>query len=76
MDSSLSRKIHTPLWKLIKKECIKMMNFITMTLSFTVAILLASVISMVIIMQPWAIKSYLKYVTKQMKNIDYTLDEE
>lgn len=53
-----------------------MMNFITMTLSFTVAILLASVISMVIIMQPWAIKSYLKYVTKQMKNIDYTLDEE
>lgn len=41
-----------------------MMDFIMMTVSFTMAILLAGVLSMVILMQPKVMKMYMNHVTK------------
>lgn len=49
-----------------------MMEFIIMTLSFTVAILLASGVSVFIVMQPRVMKWYTKRVTK----ISYQLVDE
>lgn len=54
-----------------------MLNFILMTLSFTVAIMLAAVIGCVIISQPPVMKMYLKWVNKTTKKMldDNMLDE-
>ena len=41
-----------------------MMNFIIMTASFTVAILLATVIAFAVLLQPKVLKMYMKYVSK------------
>lgn len=46
-----------------------MMNFILMTLSFTIAILLSGVVGILIIMQPMVMKWYLKRVTKLSNEI-------
>lgn len=54
-----------------------MMDFIVMTLSFTVAILLASGFVLMIIMQPKVLKSYTKYVMKVSNQVvDEMLKEE
>ncbi len=56
-----------------------MMTFIILTLSFTIAILLASAIALFIMMQPKVIKAYMKWVCKyvnQMDNALYEMDEE
>ncbi len=45
-----------------QKEEIKMMNFVVMTLSFTVAILLASFIACMIVLNKRVVKWYLKKV--------------
>lgn len=41
-----------------------MMNFIIMTASLTVAILLATVIAFAVLLQPKVLKWYMKYVSK------------
>ena len=56
-----------------------MMEFVLMTLSFTLAILLASGIMMAIITRPKVMRAYMKWVVKQSKLIDdliYEDDEE
>lgn len=53
-----------------------MMDFIVMTLSFTVAILLASGLALMIIMQPKVLKSYTKYVMKMSNQIVEEMFEE
>lgn len=47
-----------------------MMEFIIMTLSFTVAILLASGLALVTMMQPKVMKAYMKLMSKTMKEMD------
>lgn len=47
-----------------------MMEFIIMTLSFTVAILLAGVVACVIMLQPKVMKFYMKHCVKLMKDMD------
>ena len=58
-----------------KKECIIMMDFIIMTLSFTVAIWLSIAVSCVLMAQPMMLKLYAKYVNKMMKNMDDAFDD-
>ena len=53
-----------------------MMEFVLMTLSFALGILLASGIVMVIIMQPKVMKAYMKWVFKQTKEIENLMFEE
>lgn len=52
-----------------------MMEFIIMTGSFTVAILLASVIACVLMLQPKVVKWYMKYMFKVMENINQITDD-
>lgn len=54
-----------------------MLNFILMTLSFTVAIMLAAAIGFVIFSQPAVMRLYLKWVNKTTKKMldDGVLDE-
>lgn len=52
-----------------------MMEFIIMTGSFTVAILLASVIAFVLMLQPKVVKWYMKYMFKMMENINQITDD-
>ena len=47
-----------------------MFEFIMMTISFTVAILLAGVLGLVVFLQPKVMKLYMKMVMKSMKDID------
>lgn len=80
MGSSLynSREKQGLLWKLIKEEFI-MMDFVMTTLSFMVAMLLASSIMMFIIMQKPVLKWYTKKVMKLSEEINDELlygDEE
>lgn len=67
----------TPPFMRIKseKECITMMEFIIMTLSFTAAILLSSVVACVIMLQPKALKWLFKYYVKQMNKMDDILED-
>ena len=58
------------------KEMIKMMTFIIMTLSFTVAILLASVVGFLLITQPKVMKWYMNYMLKIMNNMESIADDE
>jgi hypothetical protein len=53
-----------------------MMDFITMTISFTVAILLAMGLATCIMMQPRVMKWYMNYVMKSMNRFDDLLDEQ
>lgn len=55
------------------------MEFVLMTLSFTVGILLASGIVMAIIMQPKVMRAYMKWCVKQakvMEDLMFENDEE
>ena len=52
-----------------------MMTFIIMTLSFTVAILLAGAVSVYILMQPKVLKWYMKRAVKMMDHYDTVFDE-
>lgn len=52
-----------------------MMDFVTMTLSFTVGILLATGLAMLIAMNPKVIKWYMKCMLKQMNRFDQLVDE-
>lgn len=45
------------------------MDFILTTLSITLSIMLASVLMVVIMLQPWVMKAYTKFVLKSMENI-------
>lgn len=47
-----------------------MMAFVLMTISFTVAILLASVIGCVVMLNPKVMKWYVKYVMKKMNDFE------
>ena len=51
-----------------------MMTFIITTLSFTVAILLASVIGCAIMFNKKVLKLYVKYIVKCMKDFEETLE--
>ena len=53
-----------------------MMTFIIMTLSFTVAILLASVVGFLLITQPKVMKWYMNYMLKIMNNMESIADDE
>lgn len=53
-----------------------MMDFITMTISFTLAILLAMGLATMIMMHPRVMKWYMKYVMNSMNKFDNLLDEE
>ena len=53
-----------------------MLNFIIMTISFTVAILLASGLALVIMLQPKVTKWYMKLIMKYMKNMEKIAEEE
>lgn len=53
-----------------------MMDFIMMTLSFTVAILLASGLTVVMMLNKKVMKGYMKYVTKLSAEIADELAEE
>jgi type IV secretory pathway component VirB8 len=62
-----------------KKEEIKMMEFVIMTLSFTVAILLASVLSVAIMLNSKVLSWYMKKVNKvtnKMFDESFAADEE
>ena len=52
-----------------------MMDFIIMTVSFTVAILLASVLAFVIMMQPKVMKWYMKLMFKSMNDMEQITNE-
>ena len=47
-----------------------MMAFVLMTISITVAILLAGVIGCVVMLNPKVMKMYMNYVMKHMYNFD------
>ena len=53
-----------------------MMEFVVLTLSFTVAILLASALALFIIMQPKVMKAYMKTTFKTMKEMEEIFYEE
>lgn len=53
-----------------------MLDFIIMTISFTVAILLASGIALFITMRPKVMKWYMKKVTKMMPDMEQILEDE
>lgn len=53
-----------------------MLNFIMMTISFTVAILLVMVLSFVVMMSPKVMKGYMKLIAKYMKNMEKIAEEE
>lgn len=53
-----------------------MMDFIMMTISFTVGILLASVVALVLMMQPKVVKWYMKLMMKYTKAIEEFAEEE
>ena len=53
-----------------------MMDFIVLTISFTVAILLASGLALLIMMQPKVMKAYMKVMMKNMKSVDEAFFEE
>ena len=53
-----------------KKEEIKMMEFVLMTLSFTLGILFASGLALFIMMQPKVMKAYMKMIGKTMSQMD------
>lgn len=52
-----------------------MMEFIMLTISFTMAILLASGLSVYIVLQPKVVKWYMKHIVKYMKEIEKTLED-
>lgn len=52
-----------------------MMEFIIMTGSFTLAILLAGVVSVAIMLQPKVMKWYMKLAFKSMSNMDQIAEE-
>lgn len=52
-----------------------MMNFILMTISFAIAILLASALACAIMLQPKVMKWYTKYVMKMSEKITDELFE-
>ena len=56
-----------------------MLNFIIMTISFTVALLLASTVSMVVMFKllnsEKVVKWYFKWFMKYMKNMENLVDE-
>lgn len=52
-----------------------MMAFVILTISFTIAILLASGLAVLIVMQPKVMKLYMKWMIKQMKKFDELVDE-
>lgn len=52
------------------------MLFIMLTISFTVAILLASGIALYVMMQPKVMKWYMKMVAKSMKGMEDFIEEE
>lgn len=53
-----------------------MMDFIVLTVSFTVAILLASVVGFMIMTNPKVMKFYMNYMFKRMNEVEHSLDEE
>lgn len=53
-----------------------MMNFIMLTLSITVAMLLYTIVLCVFMTQPWATKLYVKWINKYMQTLEKTLEEE
>lgn len=53
-----------------------MMEFVIMTLSFTVGILLASGLALLIMLNPKVMKGYMKYMFKMMNNMDQIFEEE
>ena len=53
-----------------------MMEFVLMTLAFTVGILLASAIAVFVMLQPVVMKAYMKKVTKLTNEIVTELVEE
>lgn len=64
-ESLIFRDKNMPLYgNKIKKECIIMMNFVLLTVSFTVAILLASVIATVIMFKLMGNAKVMKKLTK------------
>ena len=52
-----------------------MMDFVMLTTSFTVGILLATGIAMVIVMHPKVMKWYMKYMFILMKRFDQLVEE-
>ena len=52
-----------------------MMAFVLMTISFTVALLLAGFISMIIMLSPIGMKLYMKYIQKSMANMVDAMNE-
>ena len=57
------------------KGCIKMMDFVLMTLSFTIAILLASALSCVFVMNGKVIKFIVKWYIKRLKSLENEFEE-
>mgnify|MGYP003294987423 CR=1 FL=1 len=53
-----------------------MMDFVLMTLSFAVAILLASFVACVIMLNKKVMKAYLKYVNKMVNEVSAAMFEE
>lgn len=53
-----------------------MMEFVLMTLSFTLGILLASGLALFIMMQPKVMKAYMKMVGKTMNRMDQIFYEQ
>ena len=53
-----------------------MMEFVLMTLSFTLGILLASGLALFIMMRPKVIKAYMKMVGKAMNQMDQIFDDQ
>lgn len=58
-----------------KKEMFIMLNFIILTISITVAILLASALACFIVLQPKVMKWYLRYVMKMSEDIVNELND-
>lgn len=52
-----------------------MMNFVLMTISFTLAILLSMVVSFVIVTRPVVLKLYMKWVNKMTKDMMEAFDD-
>lgn len=52
-----------------------MMEFIMMTLSFTVGILLAMVLGFMVMLNPKVMKWYMKFVMKSMKDMEKVAEE-
>ena len=58
-----------------ERSVFNMMTFISMTISFTVAILLSAVLGFIIITRPTVMKWYIKYVVKTMSKMEEVMEE-